>query len=216
MFRVGVYRVPAAQAGLVRALIQLLSRGSSDFLWSFAAEGPYDALIVDSGSAADLSTPELMRSARALSILGSPSQPVPPDLQILEWPLRAEKLESWLTQVQQRLPAPQEPPNADDASGEDARYRLKRWPPQALMRSDPERIRMAALMSRRHLSTAELARLSGQDVERCRTFLQMLQGFSLLDAVATTVQAQPVNIASPPATTLRKGVIQSIRRRLGM
>lgn len=216
MLRIGVHQLPLPQAGLVRALVQLLSRGTANFRWTFAQEAPYDALIVDPNSP-DLRDPSLLPPAPALSVLGAPPGAALASFTVLEWPLRAERLESWLTSVQQRVTAsaPHVGPTTA-AQGSDARYRLKRWPPQELLR-DAFRIRLATLLSRRHLSLAELVQISGQDSARCQTFLQMLQGFSLLeiraaDAPDSGMQSNAVHPPPPP----QRGLIQSIRRRLGI
>lgn len=216
MLRVGVHQLPLPQAGLVRALVQLLSRGSANFRWTFAQEAPYDALIVDPHSP-DLRDPSLLAAAPALSILGAPPEPASAGFTVLEWPLRAERLESWLTSVQQQVAAPDpRPPPPMAAQAPDACYRLKRWPPQELLR-DPFRIRLATLLSRRHLSLAELVQISGQDAARCQTFLQMLQGFNLLELRAADApdSGMPSNAAHAPSPPQR-GLIQSIRRRLGI
>lgn len=216
MLRVGVHQLPLPQAGLVRALVQLLSRGTANFRWTFAHEAPYDALIVDPNSA-DLRDPSLLTAAPALSILGPPPGAASAAFTVLEWPLRAERLESWLTSVQQHVAGsePQAcPMNAVQVS--EASYRLKRWPPQELLR-DPFRIRLATLLSRRQLSLAELVQVSGQEASRCQTFIQMLQGFGLLEVGAADAPdgGAESSSAAPPRAPQR-GLIQSIRRRLGI
>lgn len=213
-FKVGVHRLAPAQAGLVRALVQLLSTGSSHFPWTFSNEGPYDALIVDSQSP-DLRDAHLRESAHAVSALGSFDQTVPAGLEVLEWPLRAERLESWLGRVQRTLGgAARETARPEPVAASQARYRLKRWPPSELLRGDPRRVRLATLLTKRHLDLSDLERLSGEPADRCQVFVQLLQGFNLLDLQAAAAPAVP----RPPAPqqALRRTVIQSIRRRLGL
>jgi hypothetical protein len=201
---------------LVRALVQLLAQGSSTFPWKYSNEGPYDALIVNAQSA-DIRDPNFRGSAKAISTLGEAPATVPADLEVLEWPLRADRLESWLMRVQGTLgalPAADSPAPLSHGSAPSVRYKLKRWPPDALLHGDPQRIRLATLLSRKALDERELARLSGQDVERCHTFIQLLQGFKILDA-----EPQVPLAASPvfaPAVVVHAGLIQSIRRRLGL
>lgn len=212
--KVGVHRLPTAQAGLVRALVVLLSRGSPDFRWSFSQEAPYDALIVHS-DAPDLGEAELQGMTRALSSLGRPGGTVPADLEVLEWPLRAERLESWLSRVQQKLSAPVTPHKAEEAAPM-ASYRLKRWPPEVLLHADASRIRLATLLSRRPLALADLSRVSGQSVERCQTFVQLLLGFGLLEASANPAPPRTQPPAARVAAPASPGLILSIRRRLGL
>jgi hypothetical protein len=216
MLRVGVHQLPAAQAGLVRALIQLLSRSSSEFRWTFAHEAPYDALIVDCKSP-DLREPKFQSAARALSVLGPPEQAASAPVDVLDWPLRAERLESWLTQVQQRVLVNQPLAcEAAPASTAGTRYRLKRWPPEALMRGDAQRIRLAVLLSRRPLLLTELEQLSGQDPARCQVFLQLLQSFALVEVVTALAQPTPEHLSARAEVPVPIGLIQSIRRRLGI
>ena len=212
--KVGVHRLPTAQAGLVRALVLLLSRGSPDFRWSFSHEAPYDALIVHS-EAPDLGEPELQGMTRALSSLGRPDGTVPADLEVLDWPLKAERLESWLSRVQQKLSAPVQPQKAEQAAPM-VRYRLKRWPPEVLLHADASRIRLATLLSRRPLALADLSKVSGQSVERCQTFVQLLLGFGLLEAGANPMPPPARPPAARVAAPASRGLITSIRRRLGL
>jgi hypothetical protein len=213
-FKVGVHQLPPAQAGLVRALVQLLSSGSNQFPWTFSTEGPYDALIVDSHSP-DIGDARLRASTHALSALGSFDQTVPAGLEVLDWPLRADRLESWLGRVQRTLGRAQpEPVRAEPVAASQARYRLKRWPPTELLRGDPRRVRLATLLTKRHLDLAELQRLSGEPADRCQVFLQLLQGFNLVDLQAGA--AIPVAAPQRAMQPLPRTVIQSIRRRLGL
>jgi hypothetical protein len=215
--RLGVHQLPTAQAGLVRALMQLLSKGSNEFRWTFAQEAPYDALIVHAESP-DIADPELLRKAHALSALVEPHCAAPPQLEALPWPLQADRLESWLTRVQRTLGVPEHLPASlqPQAPGEPG-YRLKRWPPDALLHGDVKRVRLATLLSRRHLAISELSQVSGQETERCRTFLQLLQNFDLLDIQqATPVQRSPATSSAPSVSPIRHSLISSIRRRLGL
>jgi hypothetical protein len=216
MLRIGVHQLSGGQAGLVRALIQLLAQGSSNFPWKYANEGPYDALIVDAQSV-DIRDPQFRGSAKAISALGEPPATVPADLEVLEWPLRADRLESWLMRVQRTLgalPAADSPAKGPDGAPPSVRYKLKRWPPDALLHGDAQRIRLATLLSRKPLDEQELARLSGQDAERCHTFIQLLQGFKILEAESQA--PLPARPASAPTATAHAGLIRSIRRRLGL
>lgn len=210
MFRIGVHQLPAGQAGLVRALIQLLAHeNSSKFAWTFASEGPYDALIVNAESP-DIRDPAFRRQAKALSALGSTPASLPADLEVLDWPLRADRLESWLTRVQRSLgvaPAP------DATQAPIVRYRLKRWPPDELLHGDAQRIRLATLLSRKALDAQELAHLSGQDPERCATFIHLLQGFRIVDA---HVEHAPAPVTPAPSTSPQARLIRSIRQRFGI
>lgn len=216
--RVGVYAVSDAQAGLVRALVKLLSRNADDFAWTFTTHGPFDALIV-AGHAADLSHGDVRGSARAYASLGNPQHPGWPG-EILPWPLAPDRLQSWLTRVgdvledaaTQPMPLPDLPAARADPGDTGVRYRLKRWPPSELLRGDRQRIRIASLLSRRALPVGEIARLSGQPVERCRTFLNLLQGFGLVEITSTA----PPAASHPGIARVERGLIHRLRQRLGI
>lgn len=207
-----MHQLSGAEAGLVRALIQLLAQGSPGFPWQFSHEGPFDALIINANSP-DIRNPALRQTSKAVSALAEPGTVVPAELEVLERPLRAERLESWLVRVQQQLGAwpGSAPPRIDTPL---VRYKLKRWPPAALLHGDAQRIRLATLLSRKPMDVSELTILSGQDHERCDTFINLLQGFGILDAFVP--EAAPLGQAAPHRPAAHRGLIQSIRRRLGL
>lgn len=214
--KVGVHALSASEAGLVRAQVHFLARNSDDFRWTFASEGPFDALIV-AGRAADLSRSELAQGARAISSLGEPADHAWAG-DVLPSPLDLARLESWLRKVCTLLqgaatepgPLPVLPPVFP---AEVERYRLKKWPPQALLHADTQRIRLSTLLSRRSLSIAELAQLSGETEGRCRTFVQLLQSFALLES---GVKAPVAAVRRPTAPRIERGFIHKLRLRLGL
>jgi hypothetical protein len=93
------------------------------------------------------------------------------------------------------------------------RYRLKKWPPQALLHGDRQRIRLSTLLSRRSLALAELSALSGEPEDRCRTFVLLLQSFALVEVGATS---PPVHQRHPVSRRVERGFIQRLRQRLGL
>ena len=198
--RLGVQGLAPGEAGLVRALLALAGREPR---WDFVAEGPCDALVMDAGGDAPRALRE--RGARAVLLLGEASA----HGESLPRPLQPEPFESWLRRAQARLETwtpPATPP----------RYRLLRWPPAQLLRSEAQRTRMATLLTRRALSTRQLAQLTGADEGSCLRFVQLLQGFSLVleerDALAPAARPAP---AHAPA---RQGweLVRRIRRSLGL
>ena len=105
------------------------------------------------------------------------------------------------------------------------RFKLRRWPPAALLRSDPNRIRMATVLSRRALNAAELSSISGQSVGDCQAFLQTLQTTGLVEmqqeAPVAAAPASTDTASRPAAPTMAKptfarSLISGIRRRLGL
>lgn len=178
--RVGVHGLSAPEAGLVRALVVLSSHGGADFRWRFAADGPYDALIV--GAAVDAAAPP----ARFLGWLGDEGTAAPGGMHLLARPLQAAGLEAWLRGLERAIsagaaapaPVPAPPPESTPAPGP-ARM-LRRWPPEALLRNDPRHLRAAALLARRGLAAHALADQSGLGEHGCRAFLRALDEQGLL------------------------------------
>ncbi|MFD1709398.1 hypothetical protein FVQ98_07270 [Ottowia sp. GY511] len=234
--RLGAYKLPAAEVVLVQTLFRLYAHGG-DFNWTFVSAPPYDALLVD-GTSGDVSV-EAAHMAKSVLRLTRMNDEGGPDT--LSRPIRADKLQAWLNSIeygfQDTRPVTQlagalsepalttatEPPEIPVSP---LRFKLRRWPPAALLRSDPNRIRMATILSRRALNAAELSTISGQAVNECQAFLQTLQTTGLVEvqqepiAPPPSVQAQaPSRSALTAATakpTFARGLISGIRRRLGL
>ena len=235
--RLGAYQLPAAEVVLVQTLFRLYAHGG-DFNWTFVSAPPYDALLVD-GTHGDI-TPEVAQMAKSVLRLTRMHDPAEPDT--LQRPIRADKLQAWLNStdngfqdtrpVTQWAGAPTEPessapePAAEAPAISPLRFKLRRWPPAALLRSDPNRIRMATILSRRALNAAELSAISGQAVNECQAFLQTLQTTGLVEvqqepvAPPPSAQTTAPTRAAPAATvakpTFARGLISGIRRRLGL
>ncbi|MGB3072262.1 MAG: hypothetical protein WBC18_27205 [Ottowia sp.] len=170
------------------------------------------------------------------SILASPSKVVPA-------PLLAPEPESLPAPAPEPAPAEPEPAfvqalasPAGPASApepepeplalppEDApRLRLQRWPRQGILRNDPDRIRMATLLSRRALNARDLVNLTGFAPHQCQVFMQILQASSLLQpapAASAAAEAASIAAAPPPARAAKprftQGLIAGLRKRLGL
>ena len=231
--RLGAYKLPAAEVVLVQTLFRLYSHGDT-FRWTFVTAPPYDALLVD-GTTDEGMNPDVDRMAKAVLRLTRMNSGRAPNT--LERPIRADRLQDWLKNtehdlIQTRpatlldeasLPTAAEAPAAAPVQINPLRFKLRRWPPAALLRSDPNRIRMATL-SRRALNAAELATISQQPVQECQAFLTTLQTTGLVDvqkepapAPAPAAAGAPAPAAPPkPAPTFARGLISGIRRRLGL
>lgn len=236
--RLGAHQLPAAEVVLVQTLFRLYAHGGN-FNWTFVTAPPYDAVLVD-GASEDGSHPDVANMAKSVLRLTRMNEQAGADT--LARPIRADKLQAWLQSVehsfQDTRPAtrmssvPSEPPldaslTQPETPVSPVRFKLRRWPPAALLRSDPNRIRMATILSRRALNAAELASISGQAVNECQAFLQTLQTTGLVEVQQAPVAAPPSaqgQAATPPApatSTLAKpnfarGLIFGIRRRLGL
>ena len=178
--RLGTYQLPAAEVVLVQTLFRLYAH-SGDFNWTFVTAPPYDALLVD-GSTGDEIAPEAALMAKSVLRLTRMNAAPGPDT--LQRPIRSDKLLEWLRSLQNGFedtrPAswmasvPGEPdllePSQPELVVSPQRFKLRRWPPAALLRSDPNRIRMATILSRRALNASDLAAISGQAVAECQAF----------------------------------------------
>ena len=233
--RLGTYQLPAAEVVLVQTLFRLYAN-SGDFNWTFVTAPPYDALLVD-GSTGDEIAPEAALMAKSVLRLTRMNAAPGPDT--LQRPIRSDKLLEWLRSLQNGFedtrPAswmasvPGEPdllePSQPELVVSPQRFKLRRWPPAALLRSDPNRIRMATILSRRALNASDLAAISGQAVAECQAFLQSLQTTGLVEvqqeAPATPQAPQNPQPSQPRAAavakpTFARGLISGIRRRLGL
>ena len=237
--RLGAYKLPAAEVVLIQTLFRLYAH-SGDFNWTFVTDPPYDALLVD-GASPEADSPEVARLAKAVLRLTRMNGEAGPDM--LQRPIRADKLQDWLNSVAYGFqdtrpvaassPPFSEPPHsmepeAPEIAVSPVRFKLRRWPPAALLRSDPSRIRMATVLSRRALNAAELSSISGQSVSDCQAFLQTLQTTGLVEMqqeVPVVVAPANTEASSRPATaaaaavakpTFARSLISGIRRRLGL
>jgi len=216
----GVHGLPSAEAGLVRALLALLGTGDAGCRWTFVPAGQCDVLLADAGSAA-VDRARSDRQARALLLLGTDG---PGNADALQRPLRANELEAALRRLAGLLGCTGETapsaPAARAATAETTtattRYKLRQWPPAALLRGEPQRIRMATQLSRRFLSATELGQLTNQDPARCLVLLQLLQGFGLLEAQVPAGAPSRVAPAAAAAPAGGWALVRSIKRRLGL
>lgn len=245
MLRLGTYKLPAAEVVLVQTLLRLYAHGDA-FRWTFVTAPPYDALLAD-GTTPEGASPEVERMAGAVLRLTRMNAGQAPDT--LERPIRADRLQDWLKATERKLdqsgvdtrarahaltrpmsdddmathaPAASPAPAPAPAPLNPVRFKLRRWPPAALLRADPNRIRMATLLSRRALNAAELATISQQPLQECQSFLTALQTTGLVDlqqaappAAAAAVASQ-ARAAASPAPNFARGLISGIRRRLGL
>lgn len=112
-----------------------------------------------------------------------------------------------------------------------ARFRLRRWPPLALLQGYRYHPRLASFLSARHLDLDELARLSNVGREECESFVRGLMTAEVLDVelagarrpgppaapappstAPTTIPGRP--LGSPPA--IDRGLLGRIRLSLGL
>jgi hypothetical protein len=96
------------------------------------------------------------------------------------------------------------------------RFRLRKWPPQEVVRNDAVRVRMATMLSRRALSVDELAGLSRQPADRCVAFVQTLRSLGLLEVDAAAAAPSTEAPVRKPSIAAQRTLVDSLRRRLGI
>jgi len=239
-FKLGVHELPAAEVVLVRTLMRLFAQDRPS-RWVIADAPPYDAVLVD-GCRADTPPEHLRRLCpHVLRLTRINADPAP---DALARPLRADRLLQWLDGVasgvaRDTAPAPAsapltapstpaaEPPRPEPELPADApRLSLRRWPRAAVLRDNPQRVRMATLLSRRALNAHDLRRLTGLPASECLAFMRLLQSADLLVAPPAAPPAAPAPAATPATATAQppskarpsftQGLISSFRKRLGL
>ena len=176
-----------AEAGLVRAQVLLLSHGRAGLGWVFAVEPPFDALLTDA------SVPPFA-GVRWHASLSDAAAPLQGAGHSLSRPLQMAQLEAWLDALREQAEAGVPVADAPAAPVHTATSlsRLRRWPPESLLRNDPRHARIAALLARRGLRIATVAKLSGAGEPACRAFIEQLRRHDLLteEAGAPVVPAR--------------------------
>ncbi len=232
-FRLGVYRLSVAESGLVRALLKLMSGDDgSELRWSFVDHPPYDAVVADAAMQREASQFQAGHASRVL-ILADTQTRVDAGPDMLARPLHAEPFRAWLLRTQAdlaqayaRLTSAAAPTDMGRSSGlHEEQFKLLRWPPAALLQRDQKRVRMATLLSRRAATINELISVSQESEDQCRAFLRALGSFGLVETLHPSVtpppllpDPEPVHPGHLPQLDRgpRQGLVDSIRRRLGL
>lgn len=200
ILKLGVHQLPQPEAGLVRALVVLLAQDHAGFRWTFAADGPHDALIAD--PACDPAS--LAARGACVALLAADAAGPRKGVEVLKRPLDKGQLAAWLGRAEERLGAQRQTALADaPPTVPAAAYRLRRWPPQSLLRPDPRHLRAAAVLARRPTEARQLAAHCGYPVDACLAFLQALRAHGLLETDPPT-----------PLRARQPGVAAALRDRL--
>jgi len=230
ILRLGVYKLPAPEVAVIQTIVQLYATDMA-FPWALAGEPPYDALLVDESTTADERSElaDIVGVVLTLTRRNAGGQPG-----TMERPIRADKLQQWLRNVEDTLRAEGAGRSAMEEqaalleveSSDSVRFKLRRWPSVLLLRNDPDKTRMAGLLARRPLNAIELAGLSKLPLSRCVTFLQTLRSAGMLklhvvhvasaDAEGDATSSRGFGLFTPVRNHLTRSLIKSIRRRLGM
>ena len=218
-FTLGVHNLPAAEVVLIKTLMRLFP-ATATFKWRFAETGPFDAVVTDATNASAEVPAGLARGVLKITRADAAT-----DADCITRPIRAEQLQAWLAlqgELLRLLPRPSVRAASAAATPRAAgpRFRLRRWPTAAVLQNDPQRIRLATLLSRRALGAHELARLSRLPAAQCQAFVDTLRQTGLIEvergeAAAVPRTAQPAAAPALPRP-LAGGLIDGIRRRFGL
>ena len=223
-FTIGTHQLCSIEVLLIRTFVRLYDHDEF-YNWVFQTSGPCDAVIVNGTSPSSMPPNIDGHSPAILSIVSGEHSTAS---NTLARPIRADKLQDWLRTTANQLRASSDAaglaltlPVQSAAIALQTRFKLRRWPPSALVRNDPVVIRMSTLLSRRSLLLTELAELSQQSLDVCTQFIQSLQPIGLLDieqvsAMAYSPPVQPSDAGTVSKMHFGKGFISGIRRRLGL
>ncbi|MDQ0043664.1 hypothetical protein [Variovorax boronicumulans] len=216
--------MPAVEIVVVQTIVRLSAQNGS-FPWKLVDEPPFDALLVDGTLIEDrLAEVEQMAPA-VLTVTRLHSEGM---ANTLERPIRAEKLQQWLSNTGRELVEARRWAGAvklESALSQElldsARFMLRRWPPVALIGRNEDNDRMANLLWQRQMSVSEMAERSGQSVSRCVGFLQVLRNAGVLDVqMGETTPDAPKLPATPQPQTENPnhgpGLIGGLVRRFGL
>lgn len=212
-FRLGAIDLPAKDVAYVRALVRLFAH-TEKLNWSFADAPPYNAVVADKRSHAANAGFFSKFGGIVLTLCETAGAPAG---DTVAYPIRANQFRDWLKLRQSSLldvasqGGTSTPPAADGR-----RFKLRRWPQAALLRGDPAALRMATLMSRNAMSTAQLAALALLPEEACRAFVGVLTDAGVLVESVAAIAGESVAPAIAAAAPVRMGLMASLRRHLGI
>lgn len=99
-------------------------------------------------------------------------------------------------------------------------YKLKRWPPQAVLRDSKDRIRLANLISRKPFSIEQLSQSSGIAVAEVQAFITVLQSFGIVNVALATPSVSVPRLSTAtcaaPRQKQKRSFLSAIRRKLGI
>jgi len=247
--KLGLVGLPAAESNLVATLFRL-HRVEPSFIWSLAETGPFDAVLADATVSDERLRAFAGKSAQVRRLM--PVGQVAKEEGAMSRPIRSDHLVAWLNAIEVgvlhgggdgfaatsaqsghvSLALGVQPDSLDQllaarGGAANQRFKLRRWPPPAILAADVVRIRAATLLSRRLMSLAELSTVSGMPPNRCEEFVGELTHVGLLEiaedlpktAPAQSMPQQAEDVHARPAVTkagFGRALISSIRRRFGM
>jgi hypothetical protein len=211
--RLGAVDLAPKDVAYVRALVRLFAH-TEKLNWSFADAPPYNAVVAD--ARAHAANPGFFGKFGGI-VLTLCEAPGAPAADTVAYPIRANQFRDWLKLRQgSLLGVPSQGGTSLKAAVDGRRFKLRRWPHAALLQGDPAALRMATLMSRNAMSTAQLAALALLPEEACRAFVGVLHDAGLLVESVAAIAGEGVAPAIAAAAPVRMGLMASLRRHLGI
>jgi hypothetical protein len=241
--RLGAVNLDAKDIAYIRALVRLFSH-TEKLGWAFAEHPPYHAVVASRTEREANPTFFQRFQGRVLTLVEPPGMPEKDTVaypihanQFRDW-LKARQAELLSALYSEKTPLTRaerlerrKTARAEDGPGNPRlavlgarRFKLRRWPAASLLQGNPLHLRIATLMSRNALSVPQLVGLSGQSDAACRRVVAIFHDEGLLveivaldSAPATT--GEPLSTAAPgaeDAAPVRRGLMASLRRRLGL
>jgi hypothetical protein len=229
--RVGALNVIEREAMLLRGLIRLNADSEHCKDWQFVDCAPYDLLFVDPVHSDAPSLAALSVSTPIVSLI---NKQVEGQSNSLQRPFSSDSLIHCLARARQyaaRAPAviaidvPMQSFTSTQPVTLDwsAKFKLLRWPPMAVLRGEPARLRMATMLSRQAMKVKELAQFAQQPLEQVQQFINALHQAGLLfighnndGHGLKTRQALQFNDKKSAATLTLRGLMSHIRQKLGI
>jgi hypothetical protein len=230
-FTLGTLGLPKAEQSLVATLFRL-HRVDPSFIWALSSTPPFDALLVDAGLPVQ-SYVHCVEPYTQVKRLSSPGNPAPGQM---HRPIRSDLLVGWLSSIEVLLrqasrqtapqtaavvaesrvqaPAPMKAsaPTERALPGDNTLFKLTRWAPPHVLAREVGRVRIATLLSRKHMSLTELAMLSRMTVTACFAFLSELEAIGILQ----TTERQDQRPLVPPRLVHQTSPVQPSRARPGV
>ena len=203
----------AKEVAYVRSLL-LLFNYADRVKWFFVDHPPYDALMVAPSVTEEQVTALERAAGGACTVLRLQSggvTSVTGQGDVIAYPIQAMQLKVWIQATEARMV--QSALHSGLVIAPSNLFKLRRWPPVAVLQGSAANIRMATLLSKTHMDIQTLASISGLSEGACALFITQLRKANLLEeAVVSHADSQPQ--IQPAPSPAHSGLIGSIRRLL--
>jgi hypothetical protein len=216
ILRFGIPHLSDPEVRLVKAFFRLYSQDPT-FRWTIVEGPPYDVLLVDESVSEDVVAGTVLTLTPVKSELPN----------TLERPLRSDHLEAWLKKAEYDLRNARSQPQSPEGQPIDeqridptssSHFKLRRWPPPALLGPNPVRVRMATLISRRALRLDEMAAITEQPLAECAAVVNLLRGAGLIEI--QDLPDKPITMGRAGSRfadqSVKQSFVSGVRNKLGL